>query len=56
VRLIERVKQDLDPYAVVEQFQDGGASLIMVLAPKRARGSERWSRGNKEGTEAGRFR
>lgn len=36
VRLIERVKQDLDPYGVVEQFPKmEGRQLIMVLAPKK---------------------
>jgi translation initiation factor IF-3 len=38
VRLIERVKQDLDPYAVVEQFPKmEGRQLIMVLSPKKAK-------------------
>jgi len=38
VRLIERVKQDLDPYAVVEQFPKmEGRQLIMVLAPKKGK-------------------
>jgi translation initiation factor IF-3 len=36
VRLIERVKLDLEPYAVVEQFPKmEGRQLIMVLAPKK---------------------
>ena len=36
VRLIERVKQDLEPHAVVEQFPKmEGRQLIMVLAPKK---------------------
>lgn len=36
VRLIERVKQDLEPYGVVEQFPKmEGRQLIMVLAPKK---------------------
>ena len=36
VRLIERVKQDLEPYAVVEQFPKmEGRQLIMVLGPKK---------------------
>jgi translation initiation factor IF-3 len=35
-RLIERVKQDLDVYGVVEQFPKmEGRQLIMVLAPKK---------------------
>ena len=38
VRLIERVMQDLDPYAVVEQFPKmEGRQLIMVLAPKKGK-------------------
>jgi translation initiation factor IF-3 len=38
VRLIERVKLDLDPYAVVEQFPKmEGRQLIMVLAPKKGK-------------------
>jgi translation initiation factor IF-3 len=38
VRLIERVKQDLDPYATVEQFPKmEGRQLIMVLAPKKGK-------------------
>jgi len=36
LRLIERVKADLEPYAVVEQFPKmEGRQLIMVLAPKK---------------------
>ncbi len=35
-RLIERVKTDLEPYAVVEQYPKmEGRQLIMVLAPKK---------------------
>jgi len=35
-RLIERIKQDLEPHAVVEQFPKmEGRQLIMVLAPKK---------------------
>ncbi|HEX9572210.1 MAG TPA: translation initiation factor IF-3 [Burkholderiales bacterium] len=38
VRLIERVKQDLEPHAVVEQFPKmEGRQLIMVLAPKKGK-------------------
>jgi len=38
VRLIERVKLDLEPYAVVEQFPKmEGRQLIMVLAPKKGK-------------------
>lgn len=38
VRLIERVKQDLDPFAVVEQYPKmEGRQLIMVLAPKKGK-------------------
>ncbi len=37
LRLIERVKADLEPYAVVEQFPKmEGRQLVMVLAPKKA--------------------
>lgn len=36
LRLIERVKADLEPYAVVEQFPKmEGRQLVMVLAPKK---------------------
>jgi translation initiation factor IF-3 len=36
VRLIERVRGDLEPYAVVEQWPKmEGRQLIMVLAPKK---------------------
>jgi translation initiation factor IF-3 len=35
-RLIERVKNDLEPYSVVEQYPKmEGRQLIMVLAPKK---------------------
>jgi translation initiation factor IF-3 len=35
-RLIERVRQDLDQYAIVEQYPKmEGRQLIMVLAPKK---------------------
>ena len=38
IRLIERVRQDLDQYAVVEQFPKmEGRQLIMVLAPKKGK-------------------
>ena len=37
IRLLERVKADLEPYGVVEQFPTmEGRQLIMVLAPKRS--------------------
>jgi translation initiation factor IF-3 len=37
VRLLERVRSDLDAYGVVEQFPKmEGRQLIMVLAPKKA--------------------
>jgi len=36
VRLIERVKQDLEPFGVVEQWPKmEGRQLVMVLAPKK---------------------
>ena len=36
LRLLERVKQDLDPYAVVEQFPKmEGRQMVMVLSPKK---------------------
>ena len=35
-RLIERVKNDLEPYSTVEQYPKmEGRQLIMVLAPKK---------------------
>jgi translation initiation factor IF-3 len=35
-RLLERVKQDLDPYAIVEQFPKmEGRQMVMVLGPKK---------------------
>jgi translation initiation factor IF-3 len=38
VRLIERVKQDLEAHAVVEQYPKmEGRQLIMVLAPKKGK-------------------
>jgi translation initiation factor IF-3 len=38
VRLIERVKQDLEPHAIVEQYPKmEGRQLIMVLAPKKGK-------------------
>ena len=38
VRLIERVKQDLEPHAVVEQYPKmEGRQLIMVFAPKKGK-------------------
>jgi len=38
-RLIERVKTDLEPYSIVEQYPKmEGRQLIMVLAPKKAPG------------------
>jgi translation initiation factor IF-3 len=36
IRLLERVKADLEPYGIVEQFPKmEGRQLIMVLAPKK---------------------
>ena len=36
VRLLERVRTDLDPYAVVEQFPKlEGRQMVMMLAPKK---------------------
>jgi translation initiation factor IF-3 len=38
VRLLERVKADLEPYGVVEQFPKlEGRQMIMVLAPKKGK-------------------
>lgn len=38
VKLIERVKQDLEPYGIVEQFPKmEGRQLVMVLAPKKGK-------------------
>jgi len=43
VRLIDRVKADLEPYSVVEQYPKmEGRQLVMVLAPKKGgKGSAR---------------
>ena len=36
VRLLERVRGDLDPYGVVEQFPKmEGRQMVMVLSPKK---------------------
>ncbi len=36
IRLLERVKADLEPYALVEQFPKlEGRQMVMVLAPKK---------------------
>jgi translation initiation factor IF-3 len=36
IKLLERVRADLDPYAVVEQFPKlEGRQMIMVLSPKK---------------------
>ncbi len=36
LRILERVKADLDPYALVEQFPKlEGRQMVMVLAPKK---------------------
>ena len=38
VKLIELVKQDLEPYGIVEQFPKmEGRQLVMVLAPKKGK-------------------
>ncbi len=38
IRLIERVRNDLEPYSVVEQFPKmEGRQLVMVLAPKKGK-------------------
>jgi len=35
-RLIERVKNDLEPYSVIEQFPKmEGRQMVMVLSPKK---------------------
>ncbi len=37
IRLIERVKNDLEPYSVVEQYPKmEGRQMVMVLSPKKA--------------------
>ena len=47
VRLIERVRNDLEPYAVVEQYPKmEGRQLVMVLGPRKAR-----RRGHQEGSK-----
>lgn len=41
VRLLARVREDLDPYGTVEQFPKmEGRQLIMVLAPKKGKKKE----------------
>jgi translation initiation factor IF-3 len=36
VRLLERVRKDLEPHAIVEQFPRlEGRQMVMVLAPKK---------------------
>jgi translation initiation factor IF-3 len=41
VRLLERVRNDLEPYAVVEQFPKlEGRQMIMVLGPKKGKKKE----------------
>jgi translation initiation factor IF-3 len=36
VRLLERIRGDLDPYALVEQFpRMEGRQMVMLLAPKK---------------------
>jgi translation initiation factor IF-3 len=41
VRLLERVRNDLEPYAVVEQFPKlEGRQMVMVLGPKKGRKKE----------------
>ena len=41
VRLLERVKADLEPYGVVEQFPKlEGRQMIMVLGPKKGKKKE----------------
>jgi translation initiation factor IF-3 len=41
VRLLERVRTDLEPYAVVEQFPKlEGRQMIMVLGPKKGKKKE----------------
>jgi len=36
VRLLERVKKDLEPIAIIEQFPRlEGRQMVMVLAPKK---------------------
>ncbi len=48
VRLIERVRSDLEPYSVVEQYPKmEGRQLIMVLAPKKDR--QACAKGRREG-------
>lgn len=40
IRLIERVRTDLEPYSVVEQYPKmEGRQLVMVLAPKKGKKS-----------------
>ncbi len=42
IRLLERVKGDLEPFATVEQFpRMEGRQLVMVLAPKKSAGPKK---------------
>jgi translation initiation factor IF-3 len=37
LRLIERIKSDLEPFAVIEQYPKmEGRQMVMVLSPKKA--------------------
>lgn len=46
VRLLERVRNDLDPYGVVEQYPKmEGRQLVMVLSPKKGKGTQPAAKG-----------
>lgn len=46
VRLLERVRSDLDPYGVVEQYPKmEGRQLVMVLSPKKSKGAQPAAKG-----------
>jgi translation initiation factor IF-3 len=46
VRLLERVRNDLDPYGVVEQYPKmEGRQLVMVLSPKKGKGTQSAAKG-----------
>ena len=52
-RLIERVRNDLEPYSMVEQYPKmEGRQLIMVLAPKKVGGKVAAESAAKAGGEA----
>jgi translation initiation factor IF-3 len=54
IRLLERVKGDLEPYGVVEQFPKmEGRQLVMVLSPKKVSKSPQHPAAKPTGAAAG---